>query len=182
MAGCHTPAELLRHGGPLNGGSQGVNLPLYFLAQLVFTAGTILIVTLGGIVGNAIAPDPAWATLPLSFMVVGTAVATVPTAMLMQRVGRRLGFVVGGCLAVASALLAAWALVLVNFALFTLACGLIGTITHHHAVGRDHMPWYERQVPAPFAAALRAAKAALDPAGILNPGVLTPSRAGGPDG
>ena len=47
-----------------------------------------------------------------------------------------------------------------------------GTITHHHAVGRDHRPWYDRQRPDPFAAALRAAKFALDPAGILNPGVL----------
>jgi alkyldihydroxyacetonephosphate synthase len=47
-----------------------------------------------------------------------------------------------------------------------------GTITHHHAVGRDHRPWYEAQRPEPFAAALRAAKAAVDPQGILNPGVL----------
>ena len=47
-----------------------------------------------------------------------------------------------------------------------------GTITHHHAVGRDHRPWYDRQRPDVFAAALRAAKSALDPAGILNPGVL----------
>jgi alkyldihydroxyacetonephosphate synthase len=47
-----------------------------------------------------------------------------------------------------------------------------GTITHHHAVGRDHRPWYDRQRPDAFAAALRAAKHALDPAGVLNPGVL----------
>jgi alkyldihydroxyacetonephosphate synthase len=47
-----------------------------------------------------------------------------------------------------------------------------GTITHHHAVGRDHRPWYDLQRPDPFAAAMRAAKAAVDPAGILNPGVL----------
>ncbi len=47
-----------------------------------------------------------------------------------------------------------------------------GTITHHHAVGRDHRPWYDRQRPEPFAEALRAAKHALDPAGVLNPGVL----------
>jgi alkyldihydroxyacetonephosphate synthase len=47
-----------------------------------------------------------------------------------------------------------------------------GTITHHHAVGRDHRPWYDRQRPEPFAEALRAAKRALDPAGTLNPGVL----------
>jgi alkyldihydroxyacetonephosphate synthase len=47
-----------------------------------------------------------------------------------------------------------------------------GTITHHHAVGRVHRPWYDRQRPDPFAAALRGAKAALDPAGVMNPGVL----------
>ncbi len=47
-----------------------------------------------------------------------------------------------------------------------------GTITHHHAVGRDHMPWYSRQRPALFGTALAAAKKALDPAGIMNPGVI----------
>jgi alkyldihydroxyacetonephosphate synthase len=47
-----------------------------------------------------------------------------------------------------------------------------GTITHHHAVGRDHRPWYDRQRPDGFARALRAAKRELDPAAILNPGVL----------
>jgi len=46
------------------------------------------------------------------------------------------------------------------------------TVTHHHAVGRDHRPGYDRQRPERFAAALRAAKHELDPAGILNPGVL----------
>jgi alkyldihydroxyacetonephosphate synthase len=49
-----------------------------------------------------------------------------------------------------------------------------GTITHHHAVGREHMPWYRVQRPALFGVALAAAKRALDPAGILNPGVLVP--------
>ena len=47
-----------------------------------------------------------------------------------------------------------------------------GTITHHHAVGRDHRPWYDLERPEPFAVALRAAKRSLDPAGIMNPGVL----------
>ena len=51
-----------------------------------------------------------------------------------------------------------------------------GTITHHHAVGRDHRPWYDRQRPDPFARALGAAKAELDPSGILNPGVLIDPR------
>jgi alkyldihydroxyacetonephosphate synthase len=47
-----------------------------------------------------------------------------------------------------------------------------GTITHHHAVGRDHRRWYDMQRPDLFAAALRAAKKSLDPRGMLNPGVL----------
>jgi alkyldihydroxyacetonephosphate synthase len=46
------------------------------------------------------------------------------------------------------------------------------TITHHHAVGRDHRRWYDGQRPEAFAAALRAAKGAVDPSGIMNPGVL----------
>ena len=47
-----------------------------------------------------------------------------------------------------------------------------GTITHHHAVGRDHRRWYDRQRPDLFAQALVAAKRRLDPKGMLNPGVL----------
>lgn len=46
------------------------------------------------------------------------------------------------------------------------------TITHHHAVGRTHRPWYAEQRPDPFARALSAAKRELDPAWLLNPGVL----------
>jgi alkyldihydroxyacetonephosphate synthase len=66
--------------------------------------------------------------------------------------------------------LAQWSEIKAAAAEAILASG--GTITHHHAVGRDHRPWYDRQRPDPFAHALRAAKAALDPGGILNPGVL----------
>jgi alkyldihydroxyacetonephosphate synthase len=51
-----------------------------------------------------------------------------------------------------------------------------GTITHHHAVGRDHRPWYDRQRPDTFALALAGAKAAIDPRGVMNPGVLVDPR------
>ncbi len=47
-----------------------------------------------------------------------------------------------------------------------------GTITHHHAIGRDHMPWYNDQRPLLFGDALAAAKKVLDPKGIMNPGVI----------
>jgi alkyldihydroxyacetonephosphate synthase len=52
-----------------------------------------------------------------------------------------------------------------------------GTITHHHAVGRDHRPWYDRQRPDAFAAAFAGAKAAVDPYGVMNPGVLIDAHA-----
>jgi alkyldihydroxyacetonephosphate synthase len=49
-----------------------------------------------------------------------------------------------------------------------------GTITHHHAVGRDHAPWLEDEIGHEGVAALRALKGELDPAGIMNPGKLLP--------
>jgi alkyldihydroxyacetonephosphate synthase len=55
-----------------------------------------------------------------------------------------------------------------------------GSISHHHGVGTDHREWYEREVGSLSTAVLRAAKRTLDPAGILNPGVLIPAdRVGG---
>ncbi len=47
-----------------------------------------------------------------------------------------------------------------------------GTITHHHAVGRDHRSGYEREVDPLFRRMLAAAKQVVDPQGVLNPGVL----------
>jgi alkyldihydroxyacetonephosphate synthase len=52
-----------------------------------------------------------------------------------------------------------------------------GTITHHHAVGRDHVPYMTAEVGASGIEVLRAAKERLDPAGIMNPGKLLPGRA-----
>lgn len=47
-----------------------------------------------------------------------------------------------------------------------------GTVTHHHALGRDHRPWYDKERPELFCTALKAAKQAFDPHQVLNPGVL----------
>jgi alkyldihydroxyacetonephosphate synthase len=69
---------------------------------------------------------------------------------------------------------AQWAAIKAVAADAVLAAG--GTITHHHAVGRDHRRWYDRQRPDPFAEAMRAAKDALDPDSLLNPGVLWEAR------
>jgi alkyldihydroxyacetonephosphate synthase len=47
-----------------------------------------------------------------------------------------------------------------------------GSISHHHGVGSDHLRWYEREIGALAMRSLAAVKATLDPAGILNPGIL----------
>ncbi|HEX4976813.1 MAG TPA: FAD-binding oxidoreductase [Nocardioides sp.] len=52
--------------------------------------------------------------------------------------------------------------------------GVGATITHHHAVGRDHKPWLEREIGPVGVEILRAVKERLDPHGVLNPGILVP--------
>ena len=86
------------------------NLAILIGAQLCFTSGSVLLVTIGGIVGSQIAPSPTLATLPVSLMVLGTAVTTIPAAMLMQRFGRRFGFCGASVLGLLSALIGAEAL------------------------------------------------------------------------
>jgi alkyldihydroxyacetonephosphate synthase len=53
-----------------------------------------------------------------------------------------------------------------------------GTVTYHHAVGREHMPWYTRQMPGTFIEAVTGIKDRGDPKGILNPGMLIPAKNG----
>ena len=86
------------------------NLAILIGAQLCFTSGSVLLVTIGGIVGSRIAPSPNLATLPVSLMVLGTAAMTVPAAMLMQRFGRRFGFCGASVLGLVAALIGAEAL------------------------------------------------------------------------
>jgi len=102
------------------------NLPLLMACQCMATAGTVLVVTLGGIAGALLAPDPAFATAPMSLMVVGTAVATLPAALLMRRIGRRNGFALAALGAAGAALLGALALWLESFVLFCVATALLG--------------------------------------------------------
>ena len=67
-----------------------------------------------------------------------------------------------------------WAAIKAAASEAVLAAG--GTITHHHAVGRFHRPWYDQQRPDLFASALQSVKKTVDPSGIMNPGVLVDPR------
>ena len=64
-------------------------------AQALFQTTAVLVMTIGALAGSMIAPRPELATAPIAAMLLGTTLATVPASMLMARVGRRPGFIVG---------------------------------------------------------------------------------------
>jgi MFS family permease len=102
------------------------NVLLLAGAQALFQTASVLTVTVAGIIGQSLASDKRYATLPVAMMMVGAALTMIPASMLMQRVGRRAGFVLGTLIGVAAAALASLAVTRYSFVLFVAACGLIG--------------------------------------------------------
>ena len=102
------------------------NLVLLVCTQLISATGSIVFVTLGGLIGTALASNAAWATLPLTMIVLASAFTTMPAALLMKRIGRRAGFALSSCSAVIAVLLAAWALSQSSFLIFICATFLFG--------------------------------------------------------
>lgn len=84
---------------------------------------------MGGILGRSLAGNPALATLPLSMLIVATALSTVAAASIMSRIGRPRGFALGSGLGAAGAVCAWTATVVQSFALFCLGSILIGCAT-----------------------------------------------------
>jgi len=99
---------------------------LLAVAQALSAAGMMTMFLLGGIVGSELAPAPQLATLPLSLLVVGVALATVPAAFAMQRFGRRRAFIASVVLAAGAALAVGWAIVISSFALLCAASIVFG--------------------------------------------------------
>ncbi len=97
------------------------NVLLLSVAQALAGSGIIVMVLLGGILGAELAPDPRWATLPVSIAVIGVAVSTIPAALLMQRIGRKRAFMLSAGMAALAALGVAWAVWRHDFLLFCLA-------------------------------------------------------------
>ncbi len=102
------------------------NVLLLSLARALGMTGPSVVVLLAGIVGADLAPVPELATLPVSLMVLGTALASIPAALIMQRIGRRNGFVGAALLGVGAAGLGAYAVLAGNFLLLGVAALLIG--------------------------------------------------------
>lgn len=96
-------------------------------SQAIFQTASVLVVTVGSLSAAQIAGSPALATMPVATMVLGTALATVPASMWMNRVGRRPGFVTGALLGVAGGLLAALGVLVGSLALLCLGTLLVGS-------------------------------------------------------
>ena len=103
------------------------NLLILFGCQTIFVSGTVVLITVGGIIGHLLAPDPSLATLPVALMVVGTALTTIPAALTMQAIGRRYGFMVGAFVAFTGAWLVSQALAEQSFPVFCLGTILMGS-------------------------------------------------------
>ena len=74
--------------------------------QALLQTGMVMIITSGGLAGYMLATDKSLATLPISFLMIGTMITTIPASLFMGRFGRRAGFWIGTLLGAASAILA----------------------------------------------------------------------------
>jgi MFS family permease len=96
-------------------------------AQMLGSSGLTVVVILGGIVSAQIAPRPSLATVPISLAIVATALTTIPAALLMQRIGRRAGFISGAAIGLVGGLIAAQAVLRADFVMFCAATLLLGS-------------------------------------------------------
>jgi predicted MFS family arabinose efflux permease len=118
------------------------NAVILALAQACFGAATTALVVTAGLIGTQLAPDPSWATLPLSMTIVGTALTTFPQSLLMKRIGRRAGFVAAALVGSLGAIIGVFAIFARNFTLFLTGCFLIGiyqaSSSYYRFAAADH--------------------------------------------
>lgn len=111
---------------PLSVNQQNKNIMLLATAQALSGANSVVFYATGAIVGNSIAPDNTYATLPISLFVAGMAASILPFGALARRAGRKVVFMTGTAAGVLTGLLAALAVTESSFMLFCLAAFLGG--------------------------------------------------------
>ncbi|WP_211167405.1 MFS transporter [Aromatoleum evansii] len=103
------------------------NVLILAASQALMLSAIVMSMAIGGIIGGVLSPDKGLATLPIAAMVIGTAVASLPAAILMRRHGRRAGFLAGAALGVTGSLVCVLALHQTSFALFVVGHLLLGS-------------------------------------------------------
>ena len=96
------------------------------VAQALGGANPAIIVSLGGLVGESLAHDPGLATLPVSLLQLGLATGTVPASLVMRRLGRRGGYLIGAAIGMVAGSIAATAATIGSFWLFCLGTFVAG--------------------------------------------------------
>lgn len=102
------------------------NVFLLSASQALFQTGTILVMTLSGMVGLKLAPEESLSTLPIAMISVGTATMMIPASLLIKKIGQRKGFMVGTILGILSGLLSFYAILSASFVLFIVGNMLVG--------------------------------------------------------
>ncbi|HKJ15167.1 MAG: MFS transporter [Desulfobulbaceae bacterium] len=102
------------------------NVSLLATCQALMMSGTSLIITTAALVGFALAEDKSWATLPLAAQFIATMFTTIPAALLMERIGRRQGFMLAALFGVSGAVFATLAILKGKFSLFIFGTVQIG--------------------------------------------------------
>lgn len=99
---------------------------LLSLCQALLVSGNILLIAVSPLIGLQLAPSPMWSTAPVATQWLGLMCATIPASLIMGRLGRRRGFVLGNLLGLSGACLAMVALQTQQFMLFLASTWLIG--------------------------------------------------------
>ncbi len=105
------------------------NVLVLSACQATLQTGGVTLVMITGLSGLALAPNPAFATVPLTGYVLGSAMSTVPASMLMKAIGRRAGFQAGTGIGVVGAALCALAIYLASFWLLCFGMMVMGCYT-----------------------------------------------------
>ena len=103
------------------------NVTVLVLAQAILGSQMPMIFTIGGLAGQTLAPNPCYATLPISLIVLGSMVAANPLSMIMQRYGRSVGFFIGALGGALGGAVGAVGLYLQSFEVFLIGSFLTGT-------------------------------------------------------
>ena len=102
------------------------NVAVLSASQAMFMTSQIVLITLSGLVGQMLAVDKSLATLPVSTVVVATALTTIPASLLMKRIGRKAGFMIGVSIGLVGLLFSIYALWIGHFWLFVAATFVMG--------------------------------------------------------
>lgn len=103
-----------------------VSVLLLALCQALIMSGNILLIAVSALIGEQLAAQPSLATLPLAVQFLGLMAATIPASLIMAKIGRRKGFVLGNLMGISGTLIAVFSLYAQSFALYSLAAFFLG--------------------------------------------------------